>query len=254
MARKTNNSKPLSKKLIMDMLAMRQFVYTFLTRSFIEEPSRDFVELLSSEEMMEAFPFIEESEMLRGGVEALSFYLRDPDLLSTKNMDDLAADFTNLFVGPNKVKAPPWESIYVSDQRLVFRDETIDVRNTYAKQSLIPKNIHLEPDDHISLELDFLVHLTKRALTELRANKLSHAKRTLTEQKKFMQSHLLKWVSDLAGNVRHFARTDFYRGTANILEGFVGADYERLKTLIGELDIKIKKQKEAKQKEAAVGR
>lgn len=68
-----------------------------------------------------------------------------------------------------KVLAPPWGSVYMSEERLVFQKETLEVRNWYREFGLAAENLYREPDDHIALELGFLAHLAKLEYEALKA-------------------------------------------------------------------------------------
>ena len=72
------------------------------------------------------------------------------DLLS-QNFDDLQTDYARLFIGPAKVLTPPWESVYFSEERLVFQEETLQVREWYRRFDLQSVKLHAEPDDHVGL-------------------------------------------------------------------------------------------------------
>lgn len=61
-----------------------------------------------------------------------------------------------MFIGPRELPAPPWESSYLNEDKLLFQEETLQVRMSYLKYNFIPKNYPHEADDHIALELDFM--------------------------------------------------------------------------------------------------
>ena len=67
------------------------------------------------------------------------------------------------------VVAPPWESVYFSPDRLVFQQETFQVRAWYTRFGLQSANHNKEPDDHISVELEFVAHLAELGLRALQA-------------------------------------------------------------------------------------
>ena len=70
--------------------------------------------------------------------------------------------FNKLFVGPGKLKAPPYESSYRNKQGLIMQDETMAVRRAYLAQGLKLKKQNIEPDDHIALEMEFLAEMIRR--------------------------------------------------------------------------------------------
>ena len=50
-----------------------------------------------------------------------------------QGFDSLRIDFAKLFVGPFKLLAPPYGSIYLEDKRLM-RESTLDVMKYYRKE------------------------------------------------------------------------------------------------------------------------
>ncbi len=233
------SKRPMGKERFLNVLAERQFAYSFLQRLFIEEPSKEFVELIIKEDLVDVFPG-KDNEIIKNGLEILSFYLKDPDLMTDENINDLKADYVNLFIGPGKLPSPPYESVYRSKKRLVFQDETIEVRYAYARQKLIFTNIHREPDDHIGLEMDFLSQLTKRAAKEFRDGQFNKVKKTLNAESEFMNGHLLEWACRFAEDVTGAARTDFYRAAGKLLNGYLALDKEQLSELINSVNLRIK--------------
>lgn len=233
------SKRPMGKERFLNIMAERQFAYSFLQRLFIEEPAQEFVELIIKEDLVDVFPG-RDSEKVKKGLETLNFYLKDPDLLNDENINDLKADYANLFIGPGKLPSPPYESVYRSKKKLVFQDETIEVRQAYARQKLTFANIHREPDDHIGLELDFLSQLTKRAAKEFRAGQFNKVKKTLKAESEFLNNHILEWALRFAEDVTESARTDFYRAAGQILGGYLYLDKEQLGELIKAVDQRIK--------------
>ena len=65
-------------------------------------------------------------------------------------------DYLRLFVGLGMPLAPPWESTWANDARLLFQRETLDVRYWYRSAGLELARLHHDPDDHIGLELEFV--------------------------------------------------------------------------------------------------
>ena len=89
-------------------------------------------------------------------------------LFSCRNLDEATVDairseYTRLFLGPDKLIAPPWESCYTSKERALFQESTLHVRSWYQQYSYVPAGYPTHPDDHISLMMHFLALTTERA-------------------------------------------------------------------------------------------
>ena len=61
---------------------------------------------------------------------------------------------------------------------------------------------------------------------------LSTDKNALRDSRKFLQEHLTKWISDFSRDIQKYALTEFYRGAAIILKGFIFEDLNLLNEII----------------------
>jgi TorA maturation chaperone TorD len=165
------------------------------------------------------------------GVELLIKYISEwkPEMFET-----LQRDYRRLFIGPDHLPAPPWESVYLSTDGLVFEEQTLAVRKFYARYGLeSPKRLK-EPDDHFGLELAFLAHLCTLGLEAISTNDPDSLAEVLDDQRLFLEQHLLLWGSEFLDRVVEHAETSYYRGAAHLASGsvefiaaFVGAEVEK---------------------------
>lgn len=231
----------IREEMLIPLLGARAAAYELLAQLFAEEPSSGFLESLARQGVIRDFPFAASSPGIRHGVALASVYIDQPANLQGEGLERLRWDFTRMFVGPAKLVAPPWESVYLSGERLLFQPETLTVRQAYLKYGLLPESFLREADDHLALELEFMGHLSR--LAEAYAGKGREAgeaaedvkaglDRVLKDQKAFLEQHLLKWVPAFAADVRLGAETDFYKGVAMVLEGFVELDHAVLAELL----------------------
>lgn len=126
----------------------------------------------------------------------------------------LRQDFAALFEGPGSMLAPPWESVYRTEEQLLFGPTTFQVRQVYRLWGLGLAKAGHEPDDHVALELEFLLFLTERAAADPAAE---------AERERFLRNHLLRWIPPFAGLLEDGANTLFYQGVAKLLLGYVKA-------------------------------
>ncbi|MFV0431280.1 MAG: molecular chaperone [Alphaproteobacteria bacterium] len=127
------------------------------------------------------------------------------------NLDDIAADHAQLFTGPGELKATPWASVYLSDEKQVFGDETIIVREYYDKYQFKSPNPFQEPEDHIGLEFQFigilLQHLEQAKDDEVRGL-------IITDIRSFLDEHFFPWAEDCLNKAKTYAKTSFYQSIA----------------------------------------
>jgi TorA maturation chaperone TorD len=124
-----------------------------------------------------------------------------------------------LFVGVGQVLAAPWESVYFNDGRMVFQEQTLQVRDWFRRFGVETEKLHNEPDDHIGLELSFLAHLATLGLQAIEAKDDNKFEEIVEAQRRFMEEHPLKWVPRWCKLVEEKANTDFYRGLAKLVRG-----------------------------------
>ena len=233
------------KEALLSLLAARFFAYNLLKRVFLEEPSKDFLEIIAKDKLLDFFPGRENRGLVKTGSELTGGYLKEVSI-DENIVNDLVADYNHLFVIAQKKSekitplgmrdnAPPYESVYRAKKPLVFQEETMKVRREYMKHGLLPKNFMQEPDDHIAFELDFMGHLIKTALDHLEKDKVKETKEFLKTQERFLQEHLLKWVPIFSTQMEKTAQTDFYRGFAKMLDGFLKWDGKQLPKLLEQL-------------------
>lgn len=106
--------------------------------------------------------------------------------------DTLSADFTELFEGLGEMKAPPWGSVYLDREKVVFGDSTVQYRQFLSDNEIELNTGIREPEDQFGLML--------LAFAFLLENNKSKAARIL------MESHLLAWgmiYLDLLNKVSH---------------------------------------------------
>lgn len=213
------------------LIEVRLHAYDLLRRTFWQEPSVEFLQSLIQTQQMTSFPFNDESLLIAEGANDVTAYLDELKPLTDQAVDQLHWDYTRLFIGPGKLAAPPWESAYLNDDRLLFQEETLQVRRAYLKYNFLPKEYQHEADDHLGLELDFMYQLGLLSLDALNDEKHEEYYVILRDQTEFLEEHLLKWINKFSQTVIQSAHTDFYKGMAKILSGFLSLDLEALEEL-----------------------
>ena len=138
-------------------------------------------------------------------------------------LESLKIDFTRLFVGPFKVLAPPYGSVYLEDGKMMG-ESTIDVRNWYEKDGL--DVVINDAPDHIAMELEFMYYLVAKQTQATNAGNLQDIQDCQRKQKMFLSSHLARWLPPFAKNVQENAQTTFYKKLAHLTEIFVQRDLE----------------------------
>jgi len=196
-----------------ELSARRGLVYRFLAALFLREPDGAWLAGISRQGLLDDFPLpLSEARMMEG----LALVSRACSLLASGSAEGTDAlytsDYERLFVGPGHLLAPPWESVYRTEEGLLFDWPTLEVRDLYRQLGLAVEQPEF-PDDHVGLELLFLALLSERVADgDLGAHDV---------QRDFLNDHLLQWLPRFCDDVVTNAETDLYRGLALLTAGIL---------------------------------
>lgn len=221
-----HNEKEFRKDLA-DLCDNRAANYGFLARLYRVEVD---AELLDSLRGMR-FPASTGNTATDSGYRLMTSYLGK---VWDNTVTELAVDYVKTFIGnTNELDgaAFPFESVYTSEKRLLMQEARDEVLAIYRAYGLDKALTWKEGEDHIALELEFMKVLSQRTAEALRADNEDEAFTLLVTQKNFLSDHLGAWAPMLTVDMRHFARTDFYKGLADITDGFLETDGELLHDL-----------------------
>lgn len=143
-------------------------------------------------------------------------------------VDDLQAisiDHAKLFVGPYKLLAPPYGSIYLEDDKLMG-ESALDARRVYAASGL--DIVATGPPDHISIEMEYLYSLVLKEAAAAQNSDSQAQQASRGSQQQFLAVHLGRWVGRFAERVQQHADTDFYRTLARLTREFIEAELAAL--------------------------
>ena len=219
------------------ILNTRRLIYQLFKGVFGAEPNADTITALKDDFTHEVLELLLDEE-------ALAPFLELSKNLSIANLDSLKSEYTYLFIGPNKLPAPPWGSVYIGKEKLLFTKSTLEVRGAYLKYNLIHSNYPHAADDHISTELDFMAYLSKRSITAQTLEStgeftqlLAHTgeyKQLLTDQQEFLQTHMLTWIKDFSEQIQKSKTNHLYPTMATLLYQFLLLDNNLLTELLEE--------------------
>ncbi len=139
-------------------------------------------------------------------------------------LQQLNIDFSRLFVGPFRLLAAPYGSVYLEDKREVMGVSTLDARKRYIEAGLEFSDDVKEAPDHIAFELEFMYYLVFKEIESLEIGDSAATIGILDRQKAFLIDHLGAWVPRLAAEIEDNAQTDFYKNLAGAANVFVRHD------------------------------
>lgn len=197
------------------VLGARAYLYALFHRALGDAPDAAIVEALGSNETLMALGFFLE------GKPAFDRLAEAVTGLGESDVEGLASEYTALFVGPHKLIAPPWESVYIGDEGLLFQESTLEVRRTYLEDGMIPAEHPHVADDHIALELDYMALLARRFADE---GDGEGALGLVNRQIGFLDKNLLVWTGEYARRMSDSRTRVLYPLVVDALSAFLPAD------------------------------
>lgn len=121
----------------------------------------------------------------------------------------LLEEYQRLFIGPHALPAPPWGSVYLDRESVLFGDSTLALRQWMRTQGIQPLQQQREPEDQLGMMLMLAAWVAENQPQQL---------------DELLTDHLLPWVPRclelLAADTRH----PFYQGLVQLtrltLEGW----------------------------------
>ena len=203
-----------------DWLTGELLLFGLLGRLLYTLPERDWYRSLVADDVFAELPLPADQPDVAAALQRLQAWRGG---LGGQLADDafaaLQADYNRLFVGPGPAEAPLWESVYFNDERMLFQEQTAQVRHWYEAFGLQRTSTAREPEDHLGLELSFLAHLAAQSLQALDEQRPAALDELLSAQRQFLRDHPLRWVPAWHGLVEGQARTDFWRAIAQLTHG-----------------------------------
>ena len=219
------NTLPTESDDLAELLTAEALVFGYLNRVFYEKPAAEFLAMQKSEALFADWPLAIDDEFTTTGVSIMRVFT---DSWVPERLDSLKHDYRRLFIGPGHIPAPPWESVYLSIDGLVYEEQTMAVRKFYARYGLQSPKRYKEPDDHFGLEMAFLAHLCALGLAAIKADDPEALASHLEAKREFLKEHLLLWAPTFLNRVIEHAQTAYYRGAAYLALGSINHVAERL--------------------------
>ncbi|ACE62389.1 Tat proofreading chaperone DmsD [Actinobacillus pleuropneumoniae] len=120
-------------------------------------------------------------------------------LITQGFIQDLSEQYQRLFIGPEQLVAPPWSSVYLDPESVIFGNSLLDLRAFLRKHQIALTQNETEPEDHIGLML-------------LLAAYLAESRPALLPE--YLSKHLLIWADHYFDLVAQQTNFPFYQGLA----------------------------------------
>lgn len=119
------------------------------------------------------------------------------------NDESLHQAFQRLFIGPNSLKAPPWGSVYLDHENVIFGDSTLALFQWQRELGIAVELEQREPEDHIGLLLMLAAWLAENQPEQLQT---------------LLAEHLLPWSERYLALFVEHAEHPFYQGLGQLAQ------------------------------------
>lgn len=138
-----------------------------------------------------------------------------------ESLQTLLVDYTQLFLGPMKALASPYSASWLPTP--MVGDEVLPpvILDFYAEGGFEVDTELAELPDHVAIELEFLYLLS---FNQRQAHFLGHLDDDTAVTKlraRFLDEHLVTWISPFTQAVKEHAKTAFYRVLADFTQGVI---------------------------------
>lgn len=192
-----------------EMLDRLAFAGTVVGPLLMEAPdserSRPIIEQLGMLESFEGWPFGTDEEL------AYAFGLVSAGL-GDENRATLKREFTRLFIGSSRFQAPPWGSVYLDHECVVFGDSTFELARWLRSHGVEVLYTEKEPVDQIGRMLLLLAYLAEE-------------RPELVDE--YLNVHLLPWAPRFFDLFVEDAGHPFYEGVGRLGRAMVRTLLER---------------------------
>ena len=129
-------------------------------------------------------------------------------------VEALQVEYTRLFIGPLDPRVQPYASCYLSSTPTVVSEETLAVREAYAKSGLIVERLNSLPDDHLGVEIEFLFALTRAAAD---ADDATRSAGLVAARQDFLRRHFPTWSGRVVEGINTESVDPFFLAAASLL-------------------------------------
>ncbi len=213
---------------MVEMATARANVYGLLANVFREEPSDRFLSKLKEPEFTTA-------------LQALNLSLDEVfDRTSHAQLiEDLALEFTRLFIGPGSHISAN-ESMHVQarfgEPNAFWSAQTVEVKKFMEAAGLKVADTFGGMPDHLTAEFEFMQCLLQKEAEAWRGEEHELATNVLKIEKRFYDEHLSQWISNFCDRVIEATEHLFYKQFSEVTQAFIDFENETLMDLLAEAE------------------
>ena len=161
--------------------------------------------------------------------DAVPFAREMDEALSGYTNTEILIDFSKLFIGPQKLLAAPYGSVYLEGGRQIMGDTTIDAVKFYREAGVeMDRDEQKDMPDHISVELEFMYYLINKGIEAYQNSDEEEFIKHHNMQEEFLGKHVGAWTPKFTKDLKEGAENPFYKNLADCTLKFIMSDKEYL--------------------------
>ncbi|HGN1704559.1 TPA: Tat proofreading chaperone DmsD [Providencia rettgeri] len=121
---------------------------------------------------------------------------------SIQDDEPLSEAWQRLFIGPYALPAPPWGSVWLDKENIVFGDSTVELRQWMRAKGIEPVTTQKEPEDHFGLMMMLVAWLAEQNRRD--------------DLEELLAWHLLPWAEHFLDVFASRADSNFYIALAKL--------------------------------------
>ncbi len=225
------------ERRVQDTLA-RSTIYQFLSLCF-GEPNEETFPILKDKEYLgnvqESLETYLAIDRLSGTGKDTSSIMKAPQLivdsLNGKSVEDINTEYFKRFGSYISSKeCPIYDTFYGKLDIFQQTQELADITGFYRAFDLKhADDVKKDKLDHLSIELEFMHYLTYKEAYALENHGDEQLDICFSAEKKFIKSHLGRWVGHFTLLVNKHSQEGFYACSANLLKDFVELEWKYLR-------------------------
>lgn len=224
-----------TREVLVTFLQGREYLFSLFHRLLGAEPEKELFDAVSSESSLQTVLLFDSEDS--NAAKELYKVLQSCHFTEPEYIQQIKDEYTRLFIGPDRLSAAPWESVYTTKERALFQESTLGARSWYRKYHYLPEKYPRVADDHISLMIHFLSLTSTKAAACLEGDDLNQCWNILADQKKFETEHLLNWIFLYAEDIQTSKTRKFYPQLVKATADFIKYDNQIIDELMDNLKL-----------------
>ncbi len=204
----------------------RAKIYQFLSTLYRDEIPSSLIEKMTKGEFLEPINILQKecaSQNISSGLSLINGMLASGS--SREVYNEMRYDYADLFLNAGSNPAFPYASCYVNNEPLVMQEPVFKMREIMNGAGVHKKEDYSDLDDHIAAELELMRYFSEQA-----------ADKGLKQEDEydFLRNQLIEWAEEFSTVLGNAAKTDFYRGLAQVTQGFLISERESAEAILSQ--------------------